>query len=417
MKISSPRWYSSRQPDSAFLSAEGKGQKVILKKRVAQFLAMVCAFAVSAPVWAARRDQQWIHSMTAGQLAYEAGRYGEAVRQLKIALARAEKFGPKDMRLASTLNRLAQVYHDQGEYTKAEPLYRRSLALSERALGPSHPDVAANMNNLATLYRDEGEYTRAEALYRRSLGIVRRALGPESTDAAISLNNLAEVYSDQEKYAEAEPLYKKSLEIWEKNLGPQDMNVAVGLNNLGALYDNEKKYAEAEKQYKRALAIKEVNLGPSDPSIALSLSNLGKVYVADGKFKEAQPVLYRALTILHWPLEGNSSAVAGRALDHLATFYRAQGKYDLAEYYYMKSLDVTEKAQGPRHPNVARTMLDYAVLLRETHRPAEAQKMEASAAAIQAAGTRAAKAPARRARSRQTRRTRAKRITRRKPHR
>jgi tetratricopeptide (TPR) repeat protein len=407
---------SFRQPDSVFLSAEGKGQKVILKQRVALFLVITCALAVSAPAWASKRDQQWIHSMTAGQLAYEAGRYGEAVHQLKIALARAEKFGPRDMRLASTLNRLAQVYHDQGEFTKAEPLYRRSLALSERALGPSHPDVAANMNNLATLYRDEGEYARAEALYKRSLGIVRKALGPESTDAAISLNNLAEVYSDQGKYAEAEPLYKRSLTIWEKNLGPQDMNVAVGLNNLGALYDNEKKYAEAEQQYKRALAIKQVNLGPSDPSIALSLSNLGKVYVAEGKFNEAQPVLYRALTILHWPLEATPSAVTGRALDHLGTFYRAQAKYDLAEYYYKKSLDVTEKAQGPRHPNVARTMLDYAVLLRETHRPAEAQKMEASAVAIQTGYSLASKAPARRARSRHSR-ARTKRSTHRTPHR
>lgn len=359
--------------------------------------------ALAGPAQASNRSRQWVHSMAAGQLAYEAGQYGEAVRQLKIALANAEKFGPRDMRLSSTLNRLAQVYHDQGEYQKAEPLYRRSLRLSERALGSSHPDVAASMNNLATLYRDEGEYARAEALYKRSLRIVRKALGPESTDTAISLNNLAELYSDQGKYAQAEPLYKRSLEIWEKNLGPQDLNVAVGLNNLGALYDNEKKYAEAEKLYKRALAIKEISLGTSDPSIALSLSNLGKVYVAEGKFKEARPVLYRALTIMHWPLEENASPVTGRALDHLATFYRAQGSYDLAEYYYKKSLDVTRKSQGDRHPNVAKTMRDYAVLLRETHRPAEAAKMEASAKAIRPAP---GKASTRRHRSKASRSTR-----------
>lgn len=350
------------------------------------------------PAPASNRDQQWVHSMTAGQLAYEAGRYNEAERQLKVALANAEKFGPKDLRLASTLNRLAQVYHDQGKYTQAEPLYRRSLTLVEKALGSSHPDVAANLNNLATLYRDEGRYDRAEALYKQSLGIVRKALGRESPDVAISLNNLAELYQDEGKYAQAEPIFKQSLEIWEKTGGLNDPNVAISLNNLGALYDNQKKYAEAEKIYKRALAIKEINLGPSDPSVALSLSNLGKVYVAEGKYDEAQPVLYRALTILHWPLEESPNPVVGRALNNLATYYREQNNYDLAAYYYRKSLDFTKKAQGPNSANLAKTMRDYAVLLRQTHRAAEAARMEAGARTIERKSQSAAKTPARKQR-------------------
>lgn len=357
---------------------------MIRKQRHALYLAWVCAALTAMPALASNRDRLWTHSMAAGQLAYEAGRYNEAEHLLKIALANAERFGPRDMRLPSTLNRLAQVYHDQGKYGQAEPLYKRSLALVEKVLGPAHPDVAANLNNLATLYRDEGQYEHAEVLYRRSLGIVRKAMGPDSQDVAITLNNLAELYSDEGKYDAAEPLYKQSLEMSEKSQGPQDMSVAIGLNNLGALYDNEKKYDEAVQSYQRALAIKEINLGPNDPSTALTLSNLGRVYVAAGKYDQAQPVLYRALTILHWPLETTSNPVVGHALDHLATYYRETGNYDLAEYYYEKSLDITRKTQGARSSNLANTMNDYAVLLRQTHRPAEAEKMEAGARAIQA---------------------------------
>jgi tetratricopeptide (TPR) repeat protein len=355
---------------------------VILIQRRAAFMACVCAVLVTMPAWASNRDRVWTHSMAAGQLAYEAGRYNDAERLLKIALSNAEHFGPRDLRLASTLNRLAQVYHDQGQYTKAEPLYKRSLTLVEKALGPSHPDVAANLNDLATLYRDEGQYAQAESLYRRSLGIVRKAGTAESPDVAIGLNNLAELYSDQGKYDEAEKLYKESLEICEKTQGPKDMSVAISLNNLGALYDNEKKYDEAEQAYRRALVIKEINLGASDPSVALTLSNLGRIYVSAGKFEQAQPVLYRALTILHWPIESNSNPVVGRALDHLATYYRETGNYDLADYYYKKSMEVTRKSQGARSQNLAKTMNDYAVLLRQTHRPAEAAKLEASARAM-----------------------------------
>jgi tetratricopeptide (TPR) repeat protein len=37
-------------------------------------------------------------------------------------------------------------------YYEAEPLFKRSLAILEKALGPDHPDVASSLNNLALLY-------------------------------------------------------------------------------------------------------------------------------------------------------------------------------------------------------------------------------------------------------------------------
>ena len=70
-----------------------------------------------------------------------------------------------------SLNNLAALYDDQGRYADAEPLYKRSLAIWEKALGPDHPDVATALNNLAALYDDQGRYADAEPLYKRSLAI------------------------------------------------------------------------------------------------------------------------------------------------------------------------------------------------------------------------------------------------------
>ena len=50
------------------------------------------------------------------------------------------------------LNNLAELYQAQGQYAQAEPLFKRSLAIQEKALGPDHPDVATSLNNLAGLY-------------------------------------------------------------------------------------------------------------------------------------------------------------------------------------------------------------------------------------------------------------------------
>ena len=40
------------------------------------------------------------------------------------------------------LNNLAALYYAQGQYAQAEPLYKRALAIWEKALGPDHPYVA-----------------------------------------------------------------------------------------------------------------------------------------------------------------------------------------------------------------------------------------------------------------------------------
>jgi tetratricopeptide (TPR) repeat protein len=54
-------------------------------------------------------------------------------------------------------------------------LFKRSLAIREKALGPDHPDVAISLNNLAGLYDKEGRYAEAEQFYKRALTIGEKA--------------------------------------------------------------------------------------------------------------------------------------------------------------------------------------------------------------------------------------------------
>ena len=74
-----------------------------------------------------------------------------------------------DVILAATLNNLAERYKEEGRYADAEPLYKRALAIREKALGPDHPAVAQLLNNLADLYTAQGRYADAEPLYKRAL--------------------------------------------------------------------------------------------------------------------------------------------------------------------------------------------------------------------------------------------------------
>ncbi len=56
-------------------------------------------------------------------------------------------------------------------HTEAEPLYKRSLAIAEKALGPQHPNVAQSLHNLASLYQAQGKYDEAAKMEARSKAI------------------------------------------------------------------------------------------------------------------------------------------------------------------------------------------------------------------------------------------------------
>ena len=80
-------------------------------------------------------------------------------------------------------------------------------------LGPDHPDVAISLNNLAGLYQHQGNYAKAEPLYKRSLAIFETALGHDHLNVATSLENLAGLYRATQRTVEAEVLEQRAASI------------------------------------------------------------------------------------------------------------------------------------------------------------------------------------------------------------
>src|SRR5262245_48639384 len=70
---------------------------------------------------------------------------------------------------AARLNKDGAALFNAEKYVEAELLYLRALAIREKALGPNHPDVAQTLLDLAWLYYKQGQYQKAEPLFRRAL--------------------------------------------------------------------------------------------------------------------------------------------------------------------------------------------------------------------------------------------------------
>ena len=81
--------------------------------------------------------------------------------------------------MGSILSTFAQLYVGQDQYVAAEPLLKRSLAISEKALGPDHLGVAVALNNLTSVFQSQDRYAEAEPLLKRALAIGELAVRPE----------------------------------------------------------------------------------------------------------------------------------------------------------------------------------------------------------------------------------------------
>src|SRR3981081_629069 len=120
------------------------------------FLFCVTVFAES-PSWNSLMSE-------AAQL-QKTGAYAGAQSKLEAALAEAELFGPRDTRLALTLNNLGALFRNQGKYDLAESHSNRALRIWTEIGSP----VTAALNNLAVLYVDQGRYSEAETYDRKAI--------------------------------------------------------------------------------------------------------------------------------------------------------------------------------------------------------------------------------------------------------
>ena len=84
----------------------------------------------------------------------------------------------------------ATFLQQQGRLGESLHLFGWLLAIREQQLGPNHPDVAATLNNMAGVLKNQGEYSKAMA-------IDEQQLGPDHPEVSTTLNNMAGVLDDQ----------------------------------------------------------------------------------------------------------------------------------------------------------------------------------------------------------------------------
>ena len=292
------------------------------------------------------------------------GEYDQAEALYRQALTIRERVqGNVHPDTASNLDGLALVYSLQGHYDPAETLLQRALIIKEQVLGSDHIDITETLNNLARLYYLQGQYEQSEALMKRAVTIVEQVSGPEDPQTGILLGNLGYLFRVQGRYEQAEALHQQSLRIKEQVFGPEHFSVAFSLDSLASLYQLQGRYEQAEPLYRRALALRKQALGLEHPDTASTLENLALLYVAQQKYVEAESLHQQSLATRERVL-GPEHPDTANSLTNLASLYSVKGQYEQAESLFERALAIREQAQGPEHPDTATTLNHLAGLYR-----------------------------------------------------
>jgi hypothetical protein len=87
------------------------------------------------------------------------------VGSLALLALRATVLSKSNIDHASQLINLGRLRNRQGSHAEGERLFRKALAIRERAFGPDHPQVAVALNSLAMAVGAQARHSEAEALF------------------------------------------------------------------------------------------------------------------------------------------------------------------------------------------------------------------------------------------------------------
>jgi tetratricopeptide (TPR) repeat protein len=252
-------------------------------------------------------------------------------------LAELEPGNEQAWAYAAAKRRLAQIFHQQGNFAAAVPLYQEALAYFEKSGDRYTRASIMGALGLNAVYL--GQYAEAERLLQQSIAIYvdigeRRA-------KAFFLHTLGSfVYAQaQGDYQRAEELVQESLRISQE----LDDRIGAGfaLMHLGAVAAAAGNYAQARQLYQESLTIarqtdtRMMKLG--------SLDGLGAVALAVGQYEEARQWYEDSVAVSNLVGQGKQSAEALIGLGNVAC---ALAEYAQAEHYFVQALQTSIRSVG-----------------------------------------------------------------------
>lgn len=315
------------------------------------------------------------------QLYFNTGNYAEAEPIYnKILNLCGEDDEERCSYLVAGLGNRAQLYWQLGRFEEAEADFLKAMRLSlEHKSAQLHYPVI--LDNLAGLYLATGRYDEAEPLYTKALASWRLAYKEDHPDTLKSMSGLSELYRAMGNYAEAAKLQTQVLKALYKKYGKYHPDVARSLNNLALIYSDSGSYEEAEPLFRHSLDIRIQTLGAEHPDTSIAMNNLAYLCQSMNRYDEAAP-LYRRALALRGRAYGQDHPVFATALNNLGLLLYGTGDYETAETLWKRSLEIWLASYGEGHPSISRGLTNLGQLYIATDRADEGMSLLTQSALI-----------------------------------
>ncbi|MFY0602164.1 MAG: sensor histidine kinase [Cyclobacteriaceae bacterium] len=254
------------------------------------------------------------------------GRYLDAIEKFRFAL-QIEKNMSNSHGIARSTSQLAILFRNLGQYDSALIYAKKSL--NQFRLNNNLPALGRSYSRISTIFKKIGKYGLAIAYADSALTIQLARLNEE--DVAHTYLSLGNLYAEIGYIDSARNQYIRSLTFWESR--EDDYEIARVKNGLGNAYYLRHLYDSALQYFKESASLKK-QLGAGD--LDVTYNNVGNVYSNLGELDSALHYYIKSLKI-----KKMNNDLAGLSLTHanIGILHKKNGDLITALQYFEKSIE------------------------------------------------------------------------------
>lgn len=226
-------------------------------------------------------------------------------------------------------------YEDRGSYDSALFIARDALSIANQYFPENDYRTAQSLNNLAEMYRELGEFDKTISLYKQAIEIYQ--VNSAFRNGVVFYTNLGLAYYDLREFEKSEASLIKSIEILKSWYPPCDNAYHTPLSTLGLIELRRKNIDSARKYFKKANDCYEDQEVQDPMKLGGIYENWAHLLMFERNYDSANFFLRKSLKIQE-EFHSNDHPDLGSIYGLLAVYFHVMKKYDSAELYYKKGL-------------------------------------------------------------------------------
>ncbi len=233
---------------------------------------------------------------------------------------------------ADQLITLGDMLQYRGEMARAEPMFRRAVAIRRQVFGARHSEVAGALISLGLFYDHVKKFEAADSALGESVDIMRAAYPDGHPLLANAVRARAIVYEHAQRFRDAEPLLREALAMRRRFLDPNSIDVAAVELDLAVALTHDGSYDEAASLARDAVRVYTNQFDAHNAMVSFAHIPLAEALRGQGHFAEAESLLLASYARFEKP-NAVTLPWRGYALASLVRLYDAEKRPDEAAKY------------------------------------------------------------------------------------